>query len=782
MGQIQISDVLKIDPTGMKPVLLTLPRGSRKRTSILVLGLLTLSLSLALAQTGTVTGRVIEQQTSLPLPFVNIVVDRTRLGAASKLDGSFVIRNVPAGKQTIRASAVGFQTAAEEASIVAGTTTTVGFELLEAPHTTEEIVVMADAPISAASSTMLGAIDFELRPKLSTQDLLRMVPGLVIAQHAGGGKAEQIFLRGFDADHGTDVNISVDGIPVNMVSHGHGQGYADLHFVMPEVLQGMEVFKGPYFAQFGDFGTAGTVKFFTIDLLDHSTLKAEIGSFGLQRVVGLTNLPLNTDRTTSYVAAEFVNNRSYFEHHQHFTRYNLFGKTKIDVGSGESLALWLSSFGSSWDASGQVPERAVKQGLISRFGAIDPSEGGETYRQNLNLIYSKLSATSSFLAQAFASTYRFQLFSNFTFFREDPMNGDQIEQNDRRTIFGGRAEYNIRSLFGDSNPMTVLGSSFRTDGITVGLWHAAQRKRLKTRADAYIRQSSVALYIQQEYLLASMVRLQIALRADHFIFDVRDRLNPDTPEDITCAIRQTILSPKANLIVSPTADLQLFLNSGMGFHSNDARVVVTQQGNPTLPRALGAEIGARYSLRHRFTTSISFWGLDLEREFVYSGDEGTTEESGPTRRIGVDFDVRAQVLPWLWADGDVSFSRGGFKNLPEGENYIPLGPTLTSTAGLTARHPGGVDASIRFRHVNDRPADEANTVTAKGYTVFDASFSYPLRAYRLTLQAENLFDTEWNEAQFDTESRLRGELEPISELHFTPGTPRSIRVGFSYSF
>ncbi len=735
-----------------------------------------------LAQNGTITGHVVEKQSHAPIPFANVIVEGTTLGAASKLDGSIVIARVPAGTHTVRAGAVGYSRRIIEVEVKTTQHTAVTFELEESTTTTNEVVVTAEAPISAASSKYVNAMDFELRPKQSSQDLLRLVPGLVIAQHAGGGKAEQIFLRGFDADHGTDVNISVDGIPVNMVSHGHGQGYADLHFVMPELLRGMEVYKGPYFAQFGDFGTAGTVKFSTLDELEQNIVNAEVGSFGFQRVVGLSNLPLNLDQTNAYVAAEYLDNRNYFEHQQHFKRYNLFGKAKASLGSGQSLTLWLSSFGSSWDASGQIPERAVKQGLITRFGSIDPSEGGETYRQNLHLSYSKASEFSILFAQAFVSQYRFQLFSNFTFFRYDPVHGDEIEQNDQRTIAGGKVEYTVKGLTGKANISTLLGSSFRTDGIDVGLWHAEHRLRLEPRADARIRQSSFSLYAQQEYRVSSFARLQLGLRADHFVFDVADRLNASTREDITGRLEQTIVSPKANLIVSATPELDIFLNSGAGFHSNDARVVAARKGNPTLPRAIGAEVGARYSVSHYITASVSFWGLDLDREFVYVGDEGTTEESGATRRLGIDVDARAQLLSWLWADVDISLSRGRFKGAPEGENFIPLAPTLTSTGGLTVRIPSGIEESLRFRNIDDRPANETNSVRAKGYTVFDATVSYLFRGYRLTLTAENLFDVEWNEAQFDTESRLRSEPEPISELHFTPGTPRNLRASLSVVF
>lgn len=738
--------------------------------------------SQSLAQnTGKITGSIVDKATKSPIAFANVVVQGTTLGVSSKLDGSFSISRVPTGRHAIRASILGYATATADVEIEAGKTTNVALEMEEKPTTSDEVVVMADVPISAASSKMIQAMDFELRPRLSSQDLLRLVPGLFIAQHAGGGKAEQIFLRGFDCDHGTDVNVSVDGIPVNMVSHGHGQGYADLHFVMPEVLQGMEVYKGPYFAQYGDFGTAGTVKFNTLDDIEHNSVSIEGGRFGMVRAVGLARLPLHSDMTSAYVAGEILRNNSYFDQKQHFKRYNLFGKLKTHFDSNQSLTVWGSSFSSDWDASGQIPGRAVASGLISRFGSIDPSEGGETYRHNVNVQYSTIGAASLFSAQTYISRYHFRLFSNFTFYKEDPVNGDEIEQTDDRTIAGGRVEYTMNETFGSPNIATVIGSSVRYDDITNALWHVAQRQRLDGKAQAGIRETNVAFYVQQDYHLSQSVRLQLGLRNDNFVFNVSDKLHAGTSDDITGKVTQTIFSPKANLTISASHQFDIFVNFGTGFHSNDARGILARRSATTLPRAVGAEIGTRYSSA-RLTATLALWGLDLEHELVYVGDEGTTEESGATRRIGIDASARFQLLDWLWGDLDLALSRGRYKDLPTGQDYVPLAPTLASTGGLSAKLPSGLEANLRYRYLSDRPANEDNSVRARGYTVFDAGMSYTLGAYKLSLIAENLFNVDWNEAQFDTESQLRGESQPVSELHFTPGTPFTVRAKIDLAF
>jgi len=732
--------------------------------------------------TGKISGITVDQASHTPIPFVNVTIKETPLGASSKIDGSFSVSHVPAGSYTIAASAVGYSKIVKEVIVRENQTTKVVFEMVEAATSTQEVVVTAQAPLSAASSSMVSAMDFELLPKQSTQDLLRMVPGLFIAQHAGGGKAEQIFLRGFDADHGTDVNISVDGIPVNMVSHGHGQGYADLHFVMPEVLQGMTVYKGPYFAQFGDFATAGSVQFTTVDDIDDNTLSAEAGAFGMERVSGMAELPVAGDQTTAFAAGEIFRNKGYFDHSQDFDRYNLFAKMKTYLGDSQTLSLWASGFSSSWNASGQIPERAVEEGIIGRFGSIDPSEGGNTYRQNINLVYTRPGESSNLLAQVYASRYNFQLFSDFTFFANDPVNGDEIEQDDRRTLAGGRVEYTTTSLFNDPSATTLIGSMLRNDWIHNALWHVVKRQRLKDSADADIRQTNFALYAQQDYRLSSFIKFQLGLRADNFLFDVNDLLHAGTLGSISGVVDQSIISPKANITISPSSTTDVFLNFGTGFHSNDARVVLAQRSDITLPRAVGAEAGTRYTPNERFTSSIAFWALDLEREFVYSGDDGTTEEEGPTRRIGIDFDNRMQLLDWLWSDIDVNFSHGRFRDLPDGSNYIPLAPTLTSTGGLTARHSSGLEGSFRYRSIDSRPANEDNSVTAHGYTVFDANIAYSFQMYRVMMTIQNVFNVEWNEAQFYTVSKLQNEPAPVPDLDFTPGTPRVIRLSLSTSF
>jgi len=738
---------------------------------------------ISFCQRATVLGKVLDKQSNSPIPGANIIVDGTARGASSNEDGKYVISEVAVGTYDISASAVGLVKQTRRMTIAKAETVRVDFSLASDVLNFEEVTTTGERTFSAASSEMLRAIDFELRPKQSAQDMLRLVPGLVIAQHAGGGKAEQIYVRGFDADHGTDINLSVDGVPVNMVSHGHGQGYADLHFVIPEVVKGLEVYKGPYFAQLGDLATAGSVRLQTRESLDRNVVSLEGGKFGTYRTLAMLQLPLESASISSYIAGEFFHTDGYFDSRIDLNRFNVFGKVVSRINDNQKLDFWGSAFSSKWNATGQIPIRAVEEGIIGRFGSIDPSEGGRTQRFNANISYiSTLENNSTLLTQAYFSRYLFRLFSNFTFFAVDSLNGDGIEQDDSRFIYGARAEYTTQHSLGSIPAIGLVGTSFRADDIDVQLYHQVKRQRIGTTADALINQKNLSFYGQEELHFSDVVKLQLGLRADIFFYDVEDKIRDASHTSVSGSVNKSVVTPKANLVVSPSSELDVFFNFGGGFHSNDARAVASNKAERTLPRAWGAEVGFRLKPIERLTLSVAAWGLDLQNELVYVGDEGTTEANGPTRRIGIDIETRAQLLDWLYADVDMTFSRGRFKELPDGENFIPLAPTVTSSGGVTARHSSGMEGSVRLRHVSSRPANEDNSVVAQGYSVFDASIAYSFLNYRIQLTAENVFNTNWNEAQFDTESRLLNETEPVSELHFTPGTPLNVKMKVEYHF
>lgn len=761
---------------------------------------------------GSLNGKVSSNGNGIP--GVNILIKGTLLGTATGLHGGFAISNIPPGNYIVIISCLGFNTIEQEVSIVKGETTSVEYSLSPASLNLESVQIEANRSFSSSSAKAIRQFDLKTRPAKSSQDLLMLAPGLIIAQHAGGGKAEQIFLRGFDADHGTDVAISVDGLPVNMVSHGHGQGYADLHFLIPEIVESIDVYKGPYFSKFGDFATAGAVAFKTMDHPENNLVKVEGGMYNTGELTTVLKIPTSGAHQSAYLAGQYYTTDGPFQSPQGFNRANIFGKFHTHLTDKSGLAVTMGSFTSAWDASGQIPTRAVEQGIISRFGAIDDMEGGTTGRTNFSVLYENGPGTDNeFSIQGYSSWYNFKLFSNFTFFLHDSVNGDMIEQTDNRSLMGINAKYKVRSSIGSVYTQSTVGIGLRADNIVVELWKSPDRVRQTQYRMDQIYQRNLFMWFDEVLYFNSKWRMQLGLRGDYFTFDVMDLLESDTTSTLPHAstyAQKLSINPKLNLVYSPVSRFELFLNLGSGFHSNDARDVILSQrvkeiehslknkgytsaqidsalivnnfdpnsaNIETLPRALGAELGSKIHIGKHTILGLSAWYLYMQEELVFIGDEGTTEISGRTQRIGIDLEVRAQLTNWLWADMDVNLSDGRYIDEPEGENHIPLAPAITSTGGITAQHPGGFEASLRYRYIGSRPANEDNSIVALGYTLLNARIGYNFGKVKVYANLENLTNTDWNEAQFDTESRLKNEPSPVSEINFTPGNPFNVKIG-----
>ena len=441
-----------------------------------------------------------------------------------------------------------------------------------------------------SAMNVISKIDLETTPVNSSQEILRKVPGLFIGQHAGGGKAEQIFLRGFDIDHGTDITISVDGMPVNMVSHAHGQGYADLHFIIPETVEKIDFGKGTYYANKGDFATAGYVAFQTKDKIEKSSIGLEVGQFNTMRTVGLFNLLANQKTQNAYIATEFYITDGPFDSPQNFNRINLLGKYSAILSDNSKFSILASRFSSKWDASGQIPQRLVDNGTISRFGALDDTEGGNTSRTNFNASLSKSIDENTFLkANAFYSNYQFELYSNFTFFLEDPINGDQIKQKENRDIYGMNTELNKKTKINDTDVLLQIGAGFRADATKdTELSHTLNRRTvLENIKLGDIDESNLFSYLNSEFTFGKLM-INPAIRLDYFKFNYQDKL---TTHYKTQSESKVKFSPKLNFIYSQNNNLQFFVKSGMGFHSNDTRVVVQNSGKQILPTAIGTDIG-----------------------------------------------------------------------------------------------------------------------------------------------------------------------------------------------
>ncbi|MEQ1734299.1 MAG: TonB-dependent receptor, partial [Bacteroidia bacterium] len=738
-------------------------------------------------------GQVITVYGNNRISNATVVLKNTGYKTETDSLGNFIFKNIIARNYTIEISKPDFHTFTQAIEVKENSTLKINATLFPYLITLKGAEINAAQQMTTASSQLISSADFNLRPRNSAQDLLRLVPGVFIAQHAGGGKAEQLFVRGFDCDHGTDVATYVDGIPVNMPSHGHGQGYADLHFVIPEAIATMDVSKGPYNALYGDFATGAAIQFNTTDTLASSFAKTEFTSTPTQRnlsgtryVMGL-NMPDKSEKTAAYIMSEIVNNASYFDKNQYFKRFNLFGKFKLQVNNSTAVTLSASGFQSSWDASGQIPERAVAAGVISRYGSIDNTEGGNTQRQNINLQLNQRINNRQLEANVFYSKYAFKLFSNFTFFANDSLRGDEIEQTDSRNILGVNAKYKLFYDLGNIRTKTTFGTSIRADNIETELLHDSARVRLDYVRHSQANQQASAVYVKQEFTLTSWLRTEFALRYDYFTFNVKELM------PLTLANRgnsgsnyQGLVSPKVNIVITPFKNAQLFINAGQGFHSNDARSSVLDNTNHVLPKAVGAEVGGQYTINNRVIINVTYWQLFNTAELVYIGDEGTTENNGTSKRSGIDASVRAQVFKRWYADCDFNTSQSlltkdFWGKYIEENKYVPLAPTLTSTGGVTYKSKR-FSASVRYRYMGDRPANESNTVTAYGYNVIDFGMSYLLKKHKFEFGIENVLNTNWNEAQFDTETRLKTETQNVSELHYTPGTPFAIKVGYTFMF
>ncbi len=742
------------------------------------LKLLFLLISLSSVAQNNIKGRVIDRMTREPLEWASVKLSDGQAATVTNRNGQFSL-TVPQATDSTRQliiSFIGYQTI----SLPVVTDQFLTIEMIKGSVNLQEVTILRQ---SSSPFQHISKIDLNLQPVRSAQDILRMVPGLFIGQHQGGGKAEQIFLRGFDIDHGTDVNVSVDGMPVNMVSHAHGQGYADLHFLIPELTSQVDYGKGPYYTGYGNLGTAGYVSMNTVNTLDKNTVKLEAGRFNTYRALAMIDLlspSLKNKGTSAYLASEILYSDGPFVSPQHFNRFNIFGKFNTPIGKRSKISVSASTLNSDWDASGQVPERAVKAGLIDRFGYIDSSEGGYTSRSNFN---AKLSTYypngNSWENQAYYSRYHFNLHSNFTFFLNDPVNGDQIRQREGRNIYGYHSRFTQVINEGSLSVKMNYGTGFRFDQtFNSELSHTINRNTvLAYQQFGDIREWNAFAYAESNIEKDAWL-INLGVRLDHFRFSYRDHLNNDLESKETRAI----LSPKLNIQYTLNTRAQVYLKAGKGFHSNDSRVVVQNRGKEMLPAAWGSDLGLVWKPNRNMIINIAAWYLYLDQEFVYVGDEGIVEAAGRTRRTGIDLSARYQFTKWLFADMNLNLARPRSIDEAKGQNYIPLAPVFTSTGGVSWQMKNGWNGSLRYRHMANRPANEDKSLTARGYTITDLSVNYTRKRFEIGLLVENLFNCKWNETQFETTSRLRWETDPVTEIHFTPGVPFFPRIKCSLFF
>ena len=725
-------------------------------------------------------GRVVDKITREPIESVVILDESTGNSEYSDKNGCFTLKGV--NGDSICALLIGYK----PLKVKADADKQMVIELERGAISLKDVTISNSNTLR--TNKALSLLDLNMQPAKSAQDLLRLVPGLFIAQHQGGGKAEQIFLRGFDADHGTDVNISVDGMPVNMVTHAHGQGYADLHFLIPETVSGYDFGKGPYYSDKGDFTTAGYVAYNTKNVPDQNMFKIELGQFNTMRLMAMVNLLSEKARkkgTSAYIAGErLYSDGGPFALPEHFTRYNLFGKFNTTLTEKTKLTASISTLASGWRSAGELPDRAVSEGyLANRFGALDTAQGGYTTRTNATLkLTTNLTNGWTLDNQFWYSHYFFNLISNFTYYYYFPKTGDEFRQRDNRDVSGYNSKISKRASVGDAAFTTTIGGGFRYDNIYPSeLDHTENGQFLGYLQYGKARELNINSYIDEtihngRWLFNAGARFDyfyfhyqnLAPLEDTFATGVFTGLNPNA--------QKAIVSPKLSAEYTFNDQFQLYAKAGKGFHSNDARVVIGNQGFETLPAAYGTDLGANWKPIPNLYINAALWYLYLRQEFTFGQDlvnqpGGPVTPGGKTVRTGIDFSARYQITKWLYANMNWNLAHPRFADSAAGHNYVPLAPTLTSTAALNFRFENGINGGISYRYLHDRAANSDYSLTARGYFITDLALNYTRKRYEVGIAIENLFNQQWDESQFEYTSRLYNEKAPVDQVSYTPGVP-----------
>ncbi len=643
----------------------------------------------------------------------------------------------------------------------------------------------------AASQGVIRADLLKSRPALRPGEVLEFVPGVIVTQHSGDGKANQYFLRGFNLDHGTDFATTVNGLPVNMPSHGHGQGYSDLNFLLPELVDRIEYRKGPYFAKNGDFASAGSA-----DIVYRTTLDAPFGALtlgqnGFRRVVagGSTEL---APGLRLLGAAELQGNDGPWTVPERLRKHN----AVLTLSGGNAAQGWSASamgYDAHWTSTDQIPQRLIDAAShngqpFGRFDSLDPSDGGETSRTSLSGEWHRQTDAGTTRVGAYAIDYRLKLFSNFTYALERPASGDQFLQQDARSIYGLSASHAFDHKLGRFPARSEFGLQLRHDRIRVGLFDTVGRGVISTTRDDHVRQTLLGVYGQTSIELSPWLRAVLGARADRARFDVNSLAQSGNSGQADSAL----VSPKLAVVVGPWANTEFFFNAGRGFHSNDARgttaTVDPKTGDavdkvPGLVASRGLELGARTEWLPGLQSSLALWKLDFKSELVYVGDAGATEPNRPSARRGVEWNNRWIPRPWLLLDADLAWTHARFADADPVGRRIPNAVDKVASFAVTARDLGPWSASVQWRYLGSGALIEDNSVRSHPSFTTNLRVSRKLgRSSELTLDVFNLFDRKVNDIEYFYESQLKTESAPVSDLHVHPAEPRTLRLTLQVGF
>ena len=657
----------------------------------------------------------------------------------------------------------------------------------------QKIIITGTAPsqVGVADSANVGTVtqkQLEARTAYRPGELLEATPGLVVSQHSGEGKANQFYLRGFNLDHGTDLRTTVDGMLVNQRSHSHGQGWTDLNFLIPELATSLRYKKGPYYASEGDFASAGAVEIVYADALDSGIANLGFGQNGYRRVLIADSPKLGASSAGNFLyALEAMHNDGPFTRPDDYRKFN----GVLRYSQGEKANGWNitgMAYSARWNATDQIPLRAVESGQLGRFDLIDSSDGGNAKRFSLSGAWRQSTATSSTQVTVNVQRWKLDLFSNFTYFLDNPQDGDQFSQPDRRTSAALNAQHAWAvKLFGHDSE-NQAGVQLQSDRIHNALNNTRARQLLSTTREDRIQENSVGLWFDNATRWSPAFRTVAGLRADSYHFNVQSDLAGNSGKRSA-----SLLTPKLNLIFGPWAKTELYVNLGSGFHSNDARGTVTRidpkSGAATEPvtplaRSKGFEIGARLSPFPGLQTSLSVYRLDIASELIFVGDAGTTEAGRPSRRTGFELANYYKLQDWLTVDADIAFAQARFRDqVPEGQR-IPGAVEGVASLAVAVDNLGPWFGALQFRYFGPRPLIEDNSVRSKASSTVNARAGYKITpTLKVELEVFNLSNRKVSAIDYYYTSRLPGEAAAgVDDFHFHPIESRTVRLTLNASF
>ncbi len=660
----------------------------------------------------------------------------------------------------------------------------------EEPNTLKPVTVLSsrNSQLGASPTANTGVVtqeQLEARTVYRPGELLEATPGLVVSQHSGEGKANQFYLRGFNLDHGTDLRTTIDGMPVNQRSHGHGQGWTDLNFLIPELATLLDYKKGPFYATEGDFATAGAVSITYANKLKSGIASLGLGDNGYFRTL-LADSPKLGKGNLLY-ALELFKNDGPFVVGDNYRKVN--GVLRYSQGTAdEGFNITGMAYQSNkYHATDQIPKRALDAGTLGRFDAIDQTDGGEVSRYSLSAAWRTSTDTTSTHVSAFVIKNKMALFSNFTYFLDDPVNGDQFNQNDDRVVSGLNANHSWSGTWLGYKTDNTVGLQLQNDNIFNGLYSTVAQQRLSTTREDHVVQSSAGIHFENTTRWTEKFRTVAGVRADAY----RNVVVSDNPANSGTA-NDSIASPKLNLIFGPWSKTEFFAGYGSGFHSNDARgttiAVAPKTGVradrvPALVRSQGFEVGVRSEYIPGLQTSFALYQLDFASELTFIGDAGDTAAGRPSRRVGFEFSNYYKVNKWLTVDADLAFAKARFRDFDPAGDYVPGAVEGVASIALSVDQVGPYFGALQLRYFGPRPLVEDNAIRSDKTATLNARIGYRISPkVHFQLEAFNLTNEKSSAIDYFYPSQLKGEAAPVDDVHLHPIESRSLRVTMTAQF